>query len=826
MLVILSAVAVGSIYALLLFMQVSRSLPSIADIGNFRPAESTRIYYADGKEMAVLATENRRPVKLEEVSKSLIDATIAVEDHRFYEHQGLDYYGILRALYRNITGGDLTGQGGSTLTQQLARNITALGLTKEKRFRRKIAEAMIAVRIEQVYSKNEILELYLNQVYYGNGAYGVEAASRAYFHKSSKKLTVGEAALLAGLPQRPSLYAVNREAAMHRRDAVLQRMVETGKITPAQRDAAMKEKIAFYRAQPNATRIYGAPYFVNYVVGPLVNTYGYDAVYSGWRIYTTLDSRMQKEAEEALRRGVRNADYANQGCLISLDPKTGYIRAMVGGVDFKRDQFNAVSQGRRQPGSAFKPIVYTAAMDTGVCDLNSTYVDDPNLPGRPRVRTAGYAQGRNRDELWRPKNYSGKYSYAPVTILSAIRNSLNTVAVKVAMDTGLGTVIDYAKRMGITTELAPYPPLALGASAVRPLDLACAYGVFANNGKRVIPLGVVRILAPNGDIIEENTPQVVDVQLRTETLAMMNQALREVVTHGTGTRANLVPEARGKTGTTSNNIDAWFAGYTPDLVTVIWVAREQRNKKGAIVRYAQMPGTTGGEVCAPIWRDYMLKAIPIQQSYNQSANPAPAKSTDPQEQPKPDPNAPKPPPAQPPVQPPDSLENPVQDGGDVTAPGSTIPGQPSQPPTPSVPMPNPGAPQLAPGGGGQPETQPSVTPPSGGGAGLSAPSPTLSSPGSSPTLSGGGASSRTSDRDTLSTRRIPDAPAMREPRLTEPGTRLEPPPARRASEDDIVTVSLCADSMRAANSYCPVTIERRIRRKEIPRRCTIHKEGR
>jgi penicillin-binding protein 1A len=761
---ILSAVAIALIYFLIIFKQVSATLPSLTEIGNFTPSEGTKIYYADGSLMATLATINRRPVKLKEISRHLIDATIATEDSRFYEHRGVDYYGIARAIYRNVAGGDLTGQGASTITQQLARSINELGLTREKKLRRKVAEAILAMKIEQAFDKEEILELYLNQIYYGNGAWGVEAAAQAYFHKRAKDLTLNEAAMLAGLPQRPSLYSRNRDAALRRRDRVLDRMVETGKITPQQRDAARAKPLKMYRADPNKTIVHGAPYFVNYVVGQLERRYDSDLVYSGCKIYTTLNPRIQKAAEETLRNGIHHyGENANQGALVCIDPRTGYIRAMVGGLDFEKDQFNIVTQGNRQPGSSFKPILYTAAFDTGVCDLDKTYVDDKHFPGERPGNT------------WYPKNYSGKYSYRSVTVLSAIKHSLNTIAVKVAMDTGLRTVIEYAHRMGITSEMDAYPTLALGAwkTGVKPIELCSAYTIFANGGKRPLPQGILKVVAANDDIIEENAPQMDDPHIQPRTIEMINQALREVILRGTGTAAADVPDACGKTGTTSDNRDAWFAGYTPDLTTVVWAGDEHRNKKGKVDRYLEMPGATGGHLCAPIWRDFMQKALPIQQEANRIAAgpPKPAEPAASGEKKTTKPAEKKP------AQPPAAQNSVSPDGPPVDNPpggapsGNTLPGAVPTPPTPSVP-------------------------PSTGGT----PSPTGAQPSARPRPDDSG------------------------PRMSEPTGRIAAPPAPRADPgDEMVTVRLCADSMRLATRWCPATVERRMRRRDVPGRCRTHK---
>lgn len=775
-LLLLSGGALGLIYLVTVFVQVSRTLPSIGAISNWRPAQNTTLYYDDTdpagrlRVLAVLATENRQPVKLAQISPNLVDATIAVEDARFYEHQGVDYYGIARALVRNITGRAIR-EGGSTITQQLARNMSELGLTRERRLRRKVAEAVLAVKIEQTFTKKEILELYLNQVYYGNGAYGAEAAARTYFGKSCRKLTLGQAAFLAGLPQRPSVYGQNRDAALARRNAVLRRLEESGKITAAQREEAAAEPVRVVAATHRSSSVFGAPHFVDHVVAQLKRTYGPDALYSGWKIQTTLDSRIQAAAERALREGIRGSGYgANQGCLVSLDPATGFIRAMVGGLDYKRDQFNAVVQGLRQPGSAFKPIVYTAAIDTGACTLDSTYRDDQNFPWRGR-------------DKWLPTNYGGRISHARMTVLSAIARSTNTIAVKVALDATIPVVIDYARRMGITSDLAPYPPLALGASAVRPIELCSAYSLFANSGKRAVPMAVRRILTRDDEVIEEAAPTVEDPRLRSETVDAMNTALEAVVKRGTGTAAAAVPGAHGKTGTTSDNLDAWFVGYTPELATAVWVAREQRNSAGKVVGYRPMEGATGGHLCAPIWRNFMLAAVPVQRTAK-GAVPPPKETEAPRGEGV-------------------AVPPPVQTPGDAGA-GSSV-----------EPVPSDAAP-AEPSGQSPPAAEPGADP--GGRAPGVAPAPAPAGPSASAPPPGAQPSIRSTALETAGTGR--DASAG--PRLAEPGGRYEPP-GRRDPGDEIVTVYLCADTMLRATRWCDATVERRMRRRDVPRTCRMHR---
>ncbi|HSV73039.1 MAG TPA: PBP1A family penicillin-binding protein [Chthonomonadales bacterium] len=775
-LLLLSSGALGIIYLLTVFVQVSRSLPSISAISNWRPAQNTTLYFDDTdatgrpRVLAVLATQNRQPVELSEISQNLVDATIAVEDARFYQHQGVDYYGIARALVRNVAGGAIR-EGASTITQQLARNMSELGLTRERRVRRKVAEAILAIRIEQTFTKEEILELYLNEVSYGNGAYGAEAAARTYFGKSCRELTLAEAAFLAGLPQRPSAYGQNPDLALQRRNTVLRRMQEAGKITAEQRAKASAMPGPDDITPLRRRTVFGAPHFVDYVVAQIRSTYGPDAIYSGWRIHTTLDSRIQAAAERALRDGIRNTRYgANQGCLISIDPATGFIRAMVGGLDYGRDQFNAVVQGLRQPGSAFKPIVYAAAIDQGVTTLQATYRDDQNFPWRGR-------------DNWLPTNYGGRISHSRMTVLNAIARSTNTIAVKVAVDVGIPAVIDYARRMGITSELAPYLPLALGASAVRPIELCSAFSLFANGGQRAIPMAIRRILTRDGELIDENAPTVEDPRLRPETVEAINTALAAAVRRGTGTAAARVPNAHGKTGTTTDNRDAWFVGYTPELATAVWVARERRDSSGRVVGYWPMRGATGGQLCAPIWREFMLAAVPIQRGARGVA-PPPRETQAPRS---------------PAVAPPQPAEAP-----DPAGEGATL-----------EPAPSDAAPAGS-TGDAPPEQEPAAEP-AGRAQGL-APSPAPPAPTVSAPTPGGRAGIRTVGTETP----VAARDGVSGPRLAEPRGRPEPP-RRRDATDEVIAVNLCVDTMLRATRWCDTTIERRMRQRDVPRTCRTHR---
>ncbi len=608
LLTFLSIVAILLVAFAAIFWRFTRDLPNLEVVVNdIKPPNATEIYSQDGELLGRLRVENRQPIQsLKELPPYVKDATLAIEDHRFYQHSGIDFKGTMRALWVNVSSGRAAAQGGSTLTQQLVRNLKQFGLTKDKKFERKIREAFIAIRLEQIYTKDQILLHYLNNIYYGRGAYGVDAAAHVFFGKSAKDLSLAQAALLAGLAQRPSDYARSeqRKVAMDRRDDVLTKMLEYGYINDKQISNAKQDLTKFIPPPKQMHSDFKAPYFVNYVLKQLTKQFGADYLYSGLKIETTLNYKMQQWGDSVVRKGLDKSEGigANKGALVSIDNQSGYIRAMVGGRNFYVDQFNAVTQGRRQPGSTFKVFDYTTAFELGAADLGTTFADEPiAYPNDPEHFV---------------KNYDGKYSYGRISCLSAIQWSKNTIAVQVAKKVGINAVIAMAHKMGITTEIAPYLPIALGATAVRPIDLASAYSVFPTGGRRFLPMSIVRVTDSNGEVVLENLPSITEPILKQSTVEQMDKALQAVVESGTGTRARgyedigVVEGARGKTGTTSDNRDAWFAGYTPELTTVIWVASEQ--KRNGKITYNEMPGATGGHLCAPMWHDYMMQAIPEQ----------------------------------------------------------------------------------------------------------------------------------------------------------------------------------------------------------------------
>jgi penicillin-binding protein 1A len=566
-------------------LRLRAALPDVNALAAWRPSQTTEIRSSDGVLLARLFEENRRVVPLSEMPGALRDATIAVEDRRFLEHRGVDWRGAARALVSDVAQGGYR-EGGSTITQQLVRSVF---LDPGKRLSRKAREAMLAVQTERRFTKPEILGMYMNQVYYGERCFGVEAAAHAYFGKPASRLSLAECALLAGIPRRPALYDpyANPEAARQRRDAVLRRMVETGHLDAARAEAAMREPLRLAYRRPPRLQARRAPYFVDFVVRQLEDRYGADRVYrGGLRVQTTLNSRAQAAAELAVRRGMDAAfgRRPTQAALVSLDPRTGAIRAMVGGRDYSRSSFNRAVQAKRQPGSAFKPFVYAAALSAG--HLTTDRITDAPV---------AFDGGR-----WRPRNMDGRW-HGRITLTTALANSINIPAVKLCDDVGPDAVANVARLCGIASPLREDLTLALGTSEVSPLELASAYGVFAASGVRAEPMAIVRVDDCDGGTLETFAPRRADV-LNPATSARMDFMLRQVVRAGTGAAAGSVPGARGKTGTTDSRHDAWFVGYTPALTTAVWVGNDHPSP---------IPGLTGGGVCAPIWAAFMGHAIRI-----------------------------------------------------------------------------------------------------------------------------------------------------------------------------------------------------------------------
>ncbi len=594
----------------------AQGMPSSATMSQEMAGGVTQIYSTDRVLLGEVYTRFHERVDLKDVPQRLQDATVAIEDKRFYEHPGIDLKGIARSIYKNAAGGRRS-EGASTLTQQLVRNVILRN--REKTVERKLREALLAYQIERSMTKDQILERYLNDINYGGQIFGVKMSAKLYFGKELKDITISEAALIAGLVQSPlKTYPFRHpEAAMERRNTVLITMLEQNKITRAQYDAARAEKIKILPEPPKIISYnFKAPHFVRYVLKQLVARHGGDQVYNGGlKIYTTLNWEMQQRADEILRAGIRGerGRGVTEGALICLEPHTGWIRAMAAGVDEKSEvNFTVYGKGR-QPGSTFKPIVYAAAFDSGKYNLYSEVRDSAVKIGSKSFR-----------------NYGGGYSNSEMTIENAIAVSKNTIPIKVAQVIGLKRIVDTAHRMGIKQKLPTNDyTLVLGSIEVTPLEMASAFSTFPNGGDHAEPIAVRLAVDAQGNVIERNEPRITKSVIKESTAASIGRALEVVVERGTGKAANTVPGVRGKTGTTSDNKDTWFVGYTRELVAALWASNRQikpvldkagkpvldKNGKPKMTeRYLEMDSdATGGHVSAPIWGRFMSAAVPIQQ---------------------------------------------------------------------------------------------------------------------------------------------------------------------------------------------------------------------
>ncbi|MBU1169276.1 MAG: PBP1A family penicillin-binding protein [Proteobacteria bacterium] len=706
-----------------IYLYFSSGLPKISSLRDYKPPTVTCVYSDDGRKIGEFYKERRIVTPLEEIPKTLINAFIAAEDSRFYMHKGIDFYSIIRAFTRNLKAGSIV-QGGSTITQQVTKSFF---LSPERRYSRKIKEAILAYRLDKTFTKDEILYLYLNQIYLGHGAYGVEAAAENYFGKSSKELNLSECAILAGLPQAPSRYSPfkNPELAKQRQIYVLNRMVADGFITNIEATEAMNVVLDI---KPRRNwYIEKVPCYTEYVRRHVEKKYGEDALYNqGLKIYTAVNIEIQKYAQEEVSQGLMDLDKRqgyrgpiehlsaeniepfsqklrydleddpieigkilkgvvikvdnntrestvkmgnimgiipmnsmrwarkpdihvgywegsitepglalkvgdvimvrangvkkkddtnspkevdllkitpdkediwdlsleqtplSEAGLLSIEAETGYVKAMIGGRDFTDSQFNRAIQSRRQPGSAFKPIVYAAALDKGytpatmIIDSPVVYLDE------------------ERDSTWKPNNYEKKF-HGPTLFREALTKSMNIITIKILKDIGIDYVIDYSKKLGIESPLARDLSIALGSSGVSLLELVTAYSVFPNMGYLVQPTFILKIEDREGNILEEAVPiknQVIDMS----TAYIMTSLLEGVIQHGTGKRVrSLNRPAAGKTGTTNSLHDAWFVGYTPRYITGVWVGNDSKSPLGK--------GETGSRAASPIWLGFMQKAL-------------------------------------------------------------------------------------------------------------------------------------------------------------------------------------------------------------------------
>jgi len=576
-------------------LAITHDLPQIRTLETFKPAAVTRIYSVDKELLAELFTQKRVPVPLHMIPHYLKQAVIATEDRQFYEHTGVDLRGILRAIIRDIRAGEFV-EGASTITQQLAKT---LFLTPRKSIMRKLKEAFLAFQIERRYTKDEILELYLNQVYFGSGAYGVQAAAQTFFGKSVSELTLAECAIIAGMPKSPSRYSplVDRSLALKRRAVVLRQMARNGMITREQLIAAESSPLNLAKGQDISIK---APYFVAYVRNLLEKEFGGARLYrTGLTVYTTLNYKMQQAAEKAVAKGLeqlsgRMQKYglpvleSPQAALVSLDASQGAILAMAGGVNFQESSFNRVTMARRQPGSAFKPLVYACAMENGFAQ-NHVIWDAPVV-----------FKGAKEDLDWTPENFSGKFR-GEMTLRQALSVSQNIPAVKLLNKLGPSTAVQWAYRMGIESPLEPNLSLVLGTSEVTLLELTAAYAVFPNGGVGTRPFAILEVLDREGRSIWRARPQMRTV-VSPETAAIMTDMLQAVVQAGTGKAARRIGRPlAGKTGTTDSYKDALFVGFSPTVVVGVWVGLDHHGTLGN--------KETGAMAALPIWIDFMEQVL-------------------------------------------------------------------------------------------------------------------------------------------------------------------------------------------------------------------------
>ncbi len=591
------AVAVAALWA---FTVLPRSLPSVTALETLQPLLGSKVYDDNDELFTEYHVERRIFIPLAQIPKSLRAAVLAVEDARFYSHWGVDPMGIARAVYQNFRRGRIV-EGGSTITQQLAK---VLFLTPDKSLDRKLKEAFLALELERRYPKDRILEMYLNQIYFGAGAFGVEAAARTYFGKSVSELGLPEAALLGALPRAPSTYSPfeRPEQARRRRAHVLNRMAEVGTITRAQAASANAADLAL--VPPERRRTTG-PYFAEHIRQFLEDKYGADIVYKGGlSIYSTINPTMQLQAEQALREGLKTLEGRSQtvaksrpakapsehpeGAILTIDPQTGYIKAMVGGYDFFRSEFNRAVQARRQPGSAFKPFVYIAALESGLTP--ATTIEDAPVT---------YPFGQN-GKPWKPDNYDRKFR-GVTTLQQAVEESINVVTVKLQEQIGIRRTVEVARRLGVQSPLNDDLTIALGSSDLTLLELTSAYGTLANQGVWVAPTAIRYVTDAEGKLLEENIPQGREA-ISPEIAYVMTHMLRGVVERGTGVGAKAVGRPiAAKTGTTNDYSNAWFIGFTPKVVTGVWVGYDRPRSLGR--------DETGSRVAVPIWVDFMSKVL-------------------------------------------------------------------------------------------------------------------------------------------------------------------------------------------------------------------------
>jgi penicillin-binding protein 1A len=575
--------AFAAVLTVVFLQDVMRELPQLEDMRT--PSLTSVVYDRHDKVIARLFDENRSWSELGQVSPWAVRSVLAAEDSEFYQHRGIRLKAIARAALADLRQGRGV-QGGSTITQQVAR---MMFLNRENTLRRKAKEAILAIKLEKKFTKDQILELYLNMAFFGQRAYGIKAAAQNYFGKDATNLSLAEASLLAGLLPAPSEYNPlrNPDKARARQNYVLTRLVDTNVITEQEKAQALGAKLTYAVASSDARVRFvmeDAPYFVSHILfKELLPKYGRDAIYKGGlTVRTTIDLDLQKHAEQVISK------MKFEGALVCLDPNTGEILALVGGRNFVESKFNRATQAFRQPGSSFKPIVYATALENGLRPVDRI-IDAP----------LKFANG------WSPKNSDGKFQQGDLTLVDALCRSINTPAVRLAQIVGVENIRAQARKMGITT---PYLPddlsVALGSSSLTPLEMGTAFSAFANDGHRVEPYGVREILDSGGNVLEQNGPVITDA-MSPETAVTMRSILMQAVSWGTGTRANMAKEGYqtfGKTGTTNEWTDVWFVGGTPGLVTVVYVGNDNHKSLGRAF---------GGTIAAPVWKEFMTEAVKI-----------------------------------------------------------------------------------------------------------------------------------------------------------------------------------------------------------------------
>lgn len=757
--VLCGAIAVPTFLFMRLVPEAEQQLRQLDDRIGEVAHEPSKVLAANGQVLFRVAAEYRDPIqRLEDVPLVVRQAILAAEDRRFYQHQGVDFRAVARSLVTNVRE-DRIAQGASTITMQVARLITG---RYQKTWDRKLREAALAYQLDRSQTKDQILLLYLNLAYFGSGAYGVKAAAHVYFNKRLEELTLAEAAMLARCVRRPSRENPfdDLPAAIRNRNTVLSVMREEGMIDEAEYREAIQEKPRLRRKNfAGGARILAAPYFVNYVVSRLQSVKpDLDLSRGGYVVRTTLDMGLQEVAEREVRRVVEanRRRKVTTGAFLLLDSR-GRILAMVGGVDYARNQYNVITQGRRQPGSSFKPFVYAAALDSGAVSP-----DD-------RISNARYSwRDPITGKVWSPENSGGSYG-GTVSLRSALARSLNVVAVRVMEKTGPETVVEYAHRVfGFTSALDPVPSLALGSSAVSPMEMARGYSVFQQKGKRVEPFGIVEVRDPSGEVVYAEQPVLRESGLKTDVAVEMDSYLREVVERGTaaGFRSQMPQHSRGKTGTTQENRDAWFCGYTNRYLGIGWVGNEVYDEAQKRWRYLPMGSRVfGGTVTVQIWARVVSEAVRRYTDEPQTDDQAASAPVD--------------------IEP---SEAPPQND-------APTPSQESQQNAPVDVEPSPDAPTEADSGT---RSQPVEEEPTVG----------QSAPLLEPVVSGDAGPRRLAEQDRL-------------PSGVEGRPKVAPP--KVAKPQETVSVEICADTGLRASIYCPETIVRKFPKGKEPKaECKRH----